>query len=230
MANDWLRLWHDMPTNPKWRVISRKSKQPISTVIAVWNFVLVDASTNATERGRTHSFESEDVAAALDVLQEDVESIMEAFQGKLMEGDRLKGWSKRQPKREDNSALRAKQWRERQKEKTQPNADERKRTQDKDTDKIIKKDTTYPKKGTRIPENWEPEDRIIRLCRQVGATDLFLEGELVKFRNYWESATGTKATKLDWGKTFHNWILTAIERQTKAPESTEERIARLVRN
>ncbi|EOP2197647.1 hypothetical protein QSF09_003200, partial [Escherichia coli] len=25
MANAWLRLWHDMPNDPKWRTISRVS-------------------------------------------------------------------------------------------------------------------------------------------------------------------------------------------------------------
>ena len=27
MANSWLRLWHDMPNDPKWRTIARKSKR-----------------------------------------------------------------------------------------------------------------------------------------------------------------------------------------------------------
>lgn len=49
MANSWLRLWHDMPNDPKWRTIARKSNQRISDVIAVYLHVLV----NASESGET---------------------------------------------------------------------------------------------------------------------------------------------------------------------------------
>jgi len=76
MSNDWLRLWHDMPTDPKWRTIARASGQSIGNVMAVYVHLLVCAS-NATERGRTQSFVCEDVASALDMNTEDVEHIIE---------------------------------------------------------------------------------------------------------------------------------------------------------
>lgn len=47
MANAWLRLWHDMPNDPKWRTIARVSGQPIATVMAVYIHLLVDALTHA---------------------------------------------------------------------------------------------------------------------------------------------------------------------------------------
>ena len=121
-----------MPTDPKWRVVARKSGQRIGDVIAVFNFLLVSGSANASERGRTHGFDPEDVAAALDLETADVEAILAAMQGKVLDGDRLTGWDKRQPKREDNSALRAKQWRDERK-RTQANAEERPET-DTETD------------------------------------------------------------------------------------------------
>ncbi len=43
MANAWLRLWHDMPNDPKWRTIARVSGQPIATVMAVYIHLLVSA-------------------------------------------------------------------------------------------------------------------------------------------------------------------------------------------
>lgn len=131
MSNQWLRLWHDMPTDPKWRTISRVSGHPICSVLAVYLHMLVCAS-NATERGRTHGWYDEDVASALDLDCSSVATIREAMQGRVLDGDYLKGWEKRQPKREDNSAGRAKEWREEQKQlkeeernRTQPNATER---------------------------------------------------------------------------------------------------------
>lgn len=139
MANHWLRLWHDMPTDPKWRTISRVSKRPVSEVIAVYVHLLVSAS-NADERGRTNSFNCEDVASALDLETEQVAEIIAAMQGRVIEGDKVSGWEKRQPLREDGAAERAKAWRETQKERirTHANADERP-DKDKDTEKEKKK-------------------------------------------------------------------------------------------
>jgi len=158
MANQWLRLWHDMPTDPKWRTISKASGQRIGDVMAVYVHLLVCAS-NATERGRTQSFNSEDVASALDLDTEQVEQVIAAMQGRVLDGDLLKGWENRQVAREDGSAERAKAWREAQKAsgERKPTTTERKRTPDKDTDKEKKKDTsafaafwsTYPKKEAR---------------------------------------------------------------------------------
>lgn len=135
MAVSWLRLWHEMPNDPKWRTIARSAGQPIATVIAVYIHLLVIAS-NASERGRTQNMCCEDIASALDIESGQVESIIDAMQGRVLDGDQIKGWSKRQVEREDGSAARAKAWRElkKEEERTQTNANERKRTPDTDTD------------------------------------------------------------------------------------------------
>lgn len=126
---DWVRLWHDMPTDPKWRVIARKSGASIAEVIATFNFVMVNASANANERGRTHNLFADDIAAALDVDEALVEAILGAMKGKVICPDgTLLGWQKRQPKREDSSAERAKRWRDERK-RTQANASERPETE-----------------------------------------------------------------------------------------------------
>ena len=110
---DWVRLWHDMPTDPKWRTIARKSGQRIGDVIAVFNFMMVNASANASQRGSLNGFDVEDVATALDLKDEDVEAILSAMQGKVIDGEFLSGWEKRQPKRDDDSARRVAAFRER---------------------------------------------------------------------------------------------------------------------
>lgn len=162
MANQWLRLWHDMPTDPKWRTVARVSGQRIGDVIAVFTHMLVCAS-NANERGRTQSFNCEDVASALDLETEQVAAIVDAMQGRVLDGDRLKGWEKRQVAREDGSAERARAWRESRKQEkeaeTQANAIERNRTPDTDTEKSKPSSATpdgfaefwqaYPKKRSK---------------------------------------------------------------------------------
>jgi hypothetical protein len=165
MANQWLRLWHDMPTDPKWRTIAKASGQRIGDVMAVYCHLLVCAS-NATERGRTQSFNCEDVASALDIETEQVAAIFDAMQGRVLEGDQVSGWEKRQAAREDGSAERAKAWREAKKagvnaDRTQANAAERNQTPDKDKsreEEIREEKKTTPLRDVFVPPDWIPSD------------------------------------------------------------------------
>lgn len=140
MTNQWVRLWLDMPNDPKWRTIARHSGQPISAVIAVYVHMLTCAA-NATERGRTHGWNDEHIASALDMEETQIAAIRQAMQGRVLDGDLLLGWPRRQPIREDNAADRARAWREAKKaerNRTQPNATERPE-EDADTEKKEKK-------------------------------------------------------------------------------------------
>jgi hypothetical protein len=136
MSLQWIRIWLDMPTDPKFRTISRLSKQPLSSVISLFVCMMTDCA-NATERGRTHT-NDEDFASMLDLDVEQVSAIRKAMQGRVLDGNLLIGWEKRQPIREDNSAERSKAWREKKKDEKETNATERNRTQgdapDTDTD------------------------------------------------------------------------------------------------
>lgn len=102
MANQWLRLWHDMPNDPKWRTIARAAKQPIALVQAVYVHMLVDASRNVT-RGHV-DVTNEDLASALDVTEDAISAIREAMQSRVLDDDMLTGWASRQPAREDSGS------------------------------------------------------------------------------------------------------------------------------
>jgi hypothetical protein len=131
----WVRLWREMPMDPKWRVIARRSGRSIAEVIAIFAFMLVNAGEPAGERGVLNGWSDEDIAAALDMEAEAVAAIRAAMQGKVLDGDRLTGWDRRQPKREDGAAERARAWRENRKlERTHPNASERAQTPRIDSD------------------------------------------------------------------------------------------------
>jgi hypothetical protein len=145
-----------MPTDPKFRTIARAAKQPLPTVVAVFTFMLADASANENERGRTTATD-EDIASAFDIEETDVAAIKKAMQGRVLDGDMLAGWEKRQPKKEDNSAERSKAWRvqkqaeaEAERLRTNANAQERPDA-DTDTDKnqIEKKAPPSPQAGER---------------------------------------------------------------------------------
>lgn len=160
----WVRLWHDMPTDPKWRAISRKSGASISEVIAIFNFLMVNASANASERGRTNHVCTDDIAAALDVEETLVEAVLQAMNGKVIDGDGfLTGWGKRQPKREDNSAARAKDWREKRKAnalRTQANAEERPEVDTEIDSDVIASNEACPTsvEAGRVIELFQPEE------------------------------------------------------------------------
>jgi len=112
---NWVRLWEDMPTDPKWRVIARRSGRPLSEVIAVFVFMMTNAGANAADRGRLSNWDDEDVAAALDMDGDHVSAIRLAMEGKTIIDGQLTGWEKRQPKREDNSTGRVAAWRDKKK-------------------------------------------------------------------------------------------------------------------
>ena len=176
MANEWLRLWHDMPNDPKWRTIARISGQPVSLVQAIYVHLLVDASRNVT-RGHV-TVTKEDIASALDLTEEQVESVFSAMQGRVLEGDKLTGWEGRQPKREDigsnetgakSAAQRKREQRERAKKEQEENTGHvasRNVTTDKDKDKEVDQKRNVdaerqpgdddPDSGNRIPGNGTP--------------------------------------------------------------------------
>jgi len=158
VEHSWYRRWNGTVTDPKWRTIARLSGQDLCRVLAVWDFLLEDANANATERGRTKS-NAEDIASAFDLEIGDVEAIISHMQGRVLDGDLIINWSKRQPAREDDSASRAKKWREEQKVKsthpnsaTPPNAPERKRTQ-------TNADRTHPNANERSEKSREEKRR-----------------------------------------------------------------------
>lgn len=150
----WVRLWHDMPTDPKFRTIARAAKQPLPVVVSVFTFMLADASANENERGRTTATD-EDIASAFDIEESDVAAIRQAMQGRVLDGNYLAGWEKRQPKKEDNSAGRAKAWRaqkqaeaEAERSRTTANASERPDTEaDTDKNQNRKKDPPVAPQG-----------------------------------------------------------------------------------
>ncbi|EOO6852014.1 DnaT-like ssDNA-binding domain-containing protein, partial [Escherichia coli] len=79
----------------------------IATVMAVYIHLLVSASRNVTTchgvslRGHI-DVTTEDLASALDVTEDVIDSILHAMQGRVLDGDLISGWEKRQVLKEDN--------------------------------------------------------------------------------------------------------------------------------
>lgn len=131
---DWFRSWHGAPTDPKWLAIAQRTQTNAGMVSAV-AWALYDHASQAAERGDVSSFDVETYAAFSGWDAAKIDAIVAAFVDKgLIQNNRLAAWDKRQPKREDGSAERAKEWRERK--RTQPNANDLKIRTDKNREDI----------------------------------------------------------------------------------------------
>jgi hypothetical protein len=73
-------------------------------------------------------------------------------------------------------------------------------------------------RGSRLPVDWEPSPATIerfRVSERVNA-----KASLERFRNHWLAAT-KGAAKLDWERTFVNWVLEDIARGRASPASVD---------
>lgn len=178
---DWLRWYHGTATDPKWRVISKRAGVRVADVLAVWATML-EAASCSMPRGSLDAWVSEDVAAALDLETEQVDAIRAAMEGKVLQGESVPAFARRNPKREDGSAERAKAWRESKKnapdqpdpngngKRTQPNAGERTRPLDKTRrEEITTTDTLSNESGAAPRVENEPAE-VINLAERRPCT------------------------------------------------------------
>lgn len=225
---DWLCWHHGTVTDPKWRVVARKAGVPLHIVIAIWPAVL-EAASQAEDRGRVDSLDPEDVAAALDLETEQVQAVLVAMQGKVLDGDEVTGWRKRNPKRADDlSTERVRRFRERSKQEkrdeTQGNAKER-------PEESIREDKREEKKTgsargasqqevnrrlRRCPDGFEPDESHQQIAQE---RRLDLAFELAKFRDH-----EFDKPKSDWPGTFRNWLRSARAngKHSLVPVDTQE--------
>lgn len=195
MSIEWCRLWHDMPSDPKFRAIAKRSGRPTCEVVAIFTSMLANASANEEERGTLRNWSHEDMGVALDIEPEHAEAIFNAMQGKLLDGNHLTGWERRQPKREDNSAARVKAHRERKKEQrnadvTQCNAPESESEADEESEKT---NVSHTPDAARA--DGQTDDPNFVKCKLAfnGSTNRLID----EIRNA-DSPYGTKARAAEW--------------------------------
>lgn len=90
----------------------------------------------------------------------------------------------------------------------------------------VKKELTTPlppakrgkrsaQRGTRISEDFQPTPAMVAWAREK-APHVDGRRETEKFVNYWLSKPGQTALKLDWPRTWQNWLLEAEDRTPQA--------------
>lgn len=90
--------------------------------------------------------------------------------------------------------------------------------------------TSASSRGTRLPDDWTPDEELSSWTLRAGLTAETARYELEKFRDYWHGLSGTRAVKKDWGATWRNWVRKASEQRSRnGSESHYERNRRILR-
>lgn len=229
----WFRWHHGSVTDPKFKLIAHKAKQSLATVIAVWAFLLEQASAS-DERGAFGDVDCESLDCLLGLDDGATAAIMLAMEGRgLVEGGSVSAWEKRQPKRErvdENSTARSRAFRQKKHQETPEdndetpwNAMERQETprEEKRREEVI--DTApSPKspRGTALPKDWElPGDW--RTWAEGARPDVDVLTVADSFRDYWVAKPGKDGRKTDWLATWRNWVRNQRSGSAQRPQGAE---------
>ena len=207
----WYRAYEGTVTDAKLGEAALVAGCSRSVAIAAWHCILESCAT-ANDRGR---FDITPRRCAV-ILQEPVNVIEAAFTEMqslgMIEGDTVCSWQKRQFE-SDSSTERSRKHREakrnadatlQQRDATPPYTET-----DTDTEVNLKK-----ARGARITDDWVPDDASERKAAELGFTGHDLRTEIERFKNYWIAKSGAGAVKLDWQRTFQNWLINASKFQT----------------
>lgn len=75
------------------------------------------------------------------------------------------------------------------------------------------KQVAKAKRGHRLPEGWIPDQHTIDIMvAELHVPSAVLASEHRKFCDYFYSVPGQRGVKLDWDRTWRNWMRTASER------------------
>jgi hypothetical protein len=209
--SQWVRLWEDMPDDPKWLVVRHRASQSV-TGVTVGHIIAVFTKmmTTADSHGKLVNWCDEDVAVRLEFQPEQVCAIREAMQGKVLDGNYLKGWEKRQPKREDNStvrmrALRAKRDAEKHSVTHGDAPEEKRRESESTTLRVVARGRakTTRQVKSKIRDKAEPTESQIAAARAKGLTETERIAEWGNFRDY----NLVKGSELaDWDAAWRRWL------------------------
>lgn len=208
----WFRSWHGAPTDGKWRMVAADvGCKPAEVVALVWT--LMDHASANEDRGSVKGFNARVYALDSGTDAATVRAILDALASpdvEVLADDRFINWDKHQPKREDGSAERARDWRERK--RTQANAGEQERTlegeerREEETTPTAKAVGEGAKRASRLSSDFVvPQDwlRWAAEDRRWSCEDVLTEA--ASFVDYWSAKAGRDGAKLDWQATWRNW-------------------------
>lgn len=81
------------------------------------------------------------------------------------------------------------------------------------------------KRATRIPPDWKPTAEDVAWQRSEGISDLLARREHPRFVDYWLAKAGRDGCKLDWSRTWHNWLRRAHDETPEVRASARGRFS-----
>ena len=220
----WFRWHHGSVTDPKFKLIAHKAKQSLATVIAVWAFLLEQASAS-DERGAFGDVDCESLDCLLGLDDGATAAIMLAMEGRgLVEGGYVSAWEKRQPKRErvdENSTERSRAFRQKKHQETPedndatpsnatqhqetPRVEKRREEKRREEEKTEEAPSAKSPAGSALPKNWILPAQWAAWA-QGERPDLDPNRVADEFRDYWIAKPGKEGRKADWEATWRNWV------------------------
>ena len=220
----WFRWHHGSVTDPKFKLIAHKAKQSLATVIAVWAFLLEQASAS-DERGAFGDVDCESLDCLLGLDDGATAAIMLAMEGRgLVEGGYVSAWEKRQPKRErvdENSTERSRAFRQKKRQETPedndatpsnatqhqetPRVEKRREEKRREEEKTEEAPSAKSPAGSALPKNWILPAQWAAWA-QGERPDLDPNRVADEFRDYWIAKPGKEGRKADWEATWRNWV------------------------
>ena len=82
------------------------------------------------------------------------------------------------------------------------------------------------KRGHRLPDDWQPSPQDRDKARAEGLTEPEIDRAAIEFCNYWHSRPGSGGCKLDWSRTWHNWVISDGRRRRGSGSGVASRTAR----
>jgi hypothetical protein len=146
---DWFRWHHGSVTDPKFQLVAKKAGARPSDVIAVWVFLLEEAS-QAEDRGNPGQIDFESIDCLLGLEDGAARRIYDRMteRGLFSDGGRVEAWERRQPKREredDTSTERVRAFRERKRQETPGNANADTKRQETPRGEESREESSVPK-------------------------------------------------------------------------------------
>ncbi len=221
----WFRWHHGSVTDPKFKLVAHKAKQSLATVIAVWAFLLEQASAS-DERGAFGDVDCESLDCLLGLDDGATAAIIQAMQCRgLVENGSVSAWEKRQPKRErvdENSTERSRAFREKQRHATPDSSDkapcnamQRQKTPREEESREENINPPSPPSGGARPKREKPRSRCspdfapseagAGVARSHG---LDVQAELRRFIDH---HTAVGSTMADWQAAWRTWVSKAVE-------------------
>ena len=158
---DWLRWHHGSVTDPKFQLVARRAGASVAEVVAVWAFLLEQASMS-DDRGNPGEPDLESIDCALGMEDGRAHAIYTHMLNRALvsEDGRITSWDKRQPKREredDNSTERVRAFRQKKRNETPCNAEQRQETPRVEESREEERRTTTP--SDQVASTTQPETR-----------------------------------------------------------------------